>query len=180
MSTAPAVTLTDAAAQFTDEILLGHREAFAALRQILAVAVTALTPKPSTDPVAPSDALPSDPAFLPPAQARTLGLALRAAMAILRKKPPQPTDEQDPKPYMHPPRPLTRNDLLNIADCQRGHNGKKYLPFEVVPRLKAWQEYADHMGFPAPFDFPKELLAAFPGRPERAPAPEQPPQRAPA
>jgi hypothetical protein len=169
MSTAPAATLTDAAAQFTDEILQGHREAFAALRQILSTALTAATAKLDS----------SQSPALPPAQARTLGLALRAAMAILRKKPPEPDDREDTKPYRTPPRPLTREDVLSIAACQRGGggaNGKKDLPFEVVPRLKAWQEYADHMGFSAPFDFPRELLATFPGRPERAPEPEQSPQ----
>jgi hypothetical protein len=174
MSTAP---VQDQFAQFSDEVLQGHREAFAALRQVLSVAVNALIAKPPAEapsgPLAPSDPRPCDAASLPPAQARTLNLALRAAMAILRKKPPEPVDQQDARPHMNPPRPLTRKDLLNIADSQRGHNGNKDLPFEGFPRLKAWQQYADHMGFPAPFEFPRDLLATFPGRPERAPESEQ-------
>lgn len=157
-----AVQPTDAIAHFTEEILQGHREAFAALRQILATALAAAIAKP--------DAPPSTP--LPQPQARALTLALRTAMAMLRKKPPESDEEEDEKPYRPPPRPLTRGDVLSIAACQRGHDGKKHLPFDVIPRLKAWQDYADHMGFPAPFDFPRELLAKFPGRPEQPP--EQP------
>ncbi|MFT3685072.1 MAG: hypothetical protein QM783_09130 [Phycisphaerales bacterium] len=146
MAAAPVLTASDAAAQFTAEIMEGHREAFAALRQIVAAAVNAVIPRP--DGAAPG---------LSPPQARALSIALKAAMAVLRTKPPETEDdEEDQKPFRAPPRPLTRDDVLLIAASQSA--GSKYLPIQVVPRLKAWQDYADHMGFPAPFHFPKELL----------------------
>jgi hypothetical protein len=101
-------------------------------------------------------------------------------MAVLRTKPPGPQDDgdEDQKPFKAPPRPLTRDDVLLIAAAQSG--SRKGLPFQVVPRLKAWQEYADHMGFPAPFDFPKDLLDAFRQSPEQPPEQNQLSQPAPA
>lgn len=151
---------TDTADQFAQEVIQGHHEAFAALRAVLAAAIKAATPPDGS----------SQPAGLSAPLARTLTLAFRAANAILRTQPRRARDDGDAEPAPQPPRPLSRDDVLLIAASQGA--GKKYLPLQVVPRLKAWQQYADRMGFPAPFDFPPDLLDKFPGRPEPAPLPQ--------